>query len=200
MHRKMALRRAWIGLGGGVCLALTLGCHDKSASPHPTAATATEASASPEASARPTATADTPRDDHTTRIPAWAVGAWTARATLHRTELKLPNDQGVQIAWLKDKGVQHSGEVELSLTLTAPGVATGQLSGALGTLSLSGVWPEQGPLHLELQPTHDGAEVFHGTLTLTWDAEKQRARGILRATSGDGHWLRSAELEVVRAS
>jgi hypothetical protein len=132
--------------------------------------------------------------------PEWAVGKWQAAGTTAATALQLPNNQGVQLAWLKDKGKQHSGAVSLSLTLSDSGEATGDISGALGTLPLRGAWSAPNVLHLELRPSSDGPDVFHGTLTITWDAEKKRGQGLLRATSGDGYWLRSADLEVTRPS
>lgn len=133
-------------------------------------------------------------------VPEWAVGKWHATGTTVATQLELPNNQGVQLAWLKDNGKQHSGAVSLSLTLSSRGEATGDVSGALGTLLLSGVWSAPNVLHLELRPANDGPSLFHGTLTIAWDAEKKQGHGLLRATSGDGHWLRTADLEVTRPS
>lgn len=187
-------------LSAGPWLALAIGCQS-----NPTT-TASSAQASEPTAAQaiplvaPTVVPQATRDEAAKEIPAWATGKWSASATTRSTELQLPGNQGVQIAWLKDKGQHHSGEVKLSLTLEATGTVNGELSGVLGNLAVVGIWPAQGPMHLELRPSRDGADVFHGTLTLTWDAETLRARGILRATSGDGHWLRSAELEVTRAS
>lgn len=182
---------------------LAFGCQSNVApvaSSAPSTASTAPSVAPATSSAPATAVPEAAGDATQNKAPAWTIGKWSASATTRATQLQLPGNQGVQIAWLKDKSQQHSGEVKLSLTLKAPGIVSGELSGALGTLDLAGVWPAQGPLHLELRPSHDGAEVFHGTLTLTWDAEKQRATGELRATSGDGRWLRSAELEVTRAS
>lgn len=133
-------------------------------------------------------------------LPDWAVGKWVASGTTTVTHLQLPNDQGVQLAWLKDAGKQHIGPLELSLTLAANGVATGKLTGVLGDLSLEGLWPSAGPLHLELRPAAEGTDVFHGTLTVTWNAQIRRGRALLKATSGDGRWLRAANLEVTRSS
>jgi hypothetical protein len=132
--------------------------------------------------------------------PEWAVGNWRASGTATTTELQLPNNQGVQLAWLKDKGNQYAGPLELSLTLSSNGELTGELTGALGTLRASGAWPKDGPLHLDLRPTAEAANVFHGTVTVTWDAQRKQGSAKLRASSGDGYWLRAADLEVTRPS
>jgi hypothetical protein len=132
--------------------------------------------------------------------PEWAVGNWHASGTATTARLQLPNNQGVQLAWLKDKGDQYAGQLELTLTLAPNGDVTAELVGALGTLRASGAWPKAGPLHLELRPTEEANDVFHGTLTVTWDAQKKQGSATLRAASGDGHWLRTANLEVTRPS
>lgn len=140
------------------------------------------------------------RDVSSPATPEWALGTWRATGVATVTSLKLPNDHGVQLGWLKDKGARYVGPVDVSFTLARDGAATGKLSGTLGDLMVSGAWPSEGPLHLTLRPVMDGPDVFHGTMTVTWDAEKKRGRGHLRATSGDGQWLRSADLEVMAAS
>lgn len=138
-------------------------------------------------------------NDATALMPAWALGAWRGQGSGTVNQLQLPNNQGVQIGWLKDKGTGYVGELELSLTLDKNGQASGQLTGALGTLSISGAWPPAGPLHLELRSNADGPEMFHGTLTVVWDEAKMRATATLRASSGDGQWLRASSLELTRA-
>lgn len=132
--------------------------------------------------------------------PSWIVGKWAASGPATLTPLHLPNNQGVQLAWLKDKGKQFSGPLELSLTLDGNGEVLGELTGAIGNLKASGVWPAKGPLHLELRPAEEAVDVFHGVVTVTWDEQKQQGRARLRATSGDGYWLRAADLEVTRSS
>lgn len=139
-------------------------------------------------------------DASSASVPEWALGTWKAGGVTTVTTLKLPNDQGVQLGWLKDKGTRYVGPVDISFTLARDGAATGKLSGTLGDLLVSGAWPSAGPLHLTLRPVADGPDVFHGTLTIVWDAQKKHGGGQLRATSGDGQWLRSADLEVVGAS
>jgi hypothetical protein len=146
----------------------------------------------------------TPENSGTAGAPAappdWAVGSWRGTGQATNTQLQLPNNQGVQLAWLKDNGKQYTGQVKLMLTLATNGVATGELTGVLGTLSATGVWPSEGPLHLELRAATEATDVFHGALTITWDAQKRHGQASLRATSGDGQWLRTANLEVIRPS
>lgn len=142
----------------------------------------------------PSVTASTPLPSRV--IPGWAMGRWTGEGRAKITTLPLPGNQGVQLAWLKDKGTEHVGAVQLRLEIDGSGVATGELSGVLGSLSAVGVWQDAAPLHLDLRPAREGGPAFHGTLTLVWQHAEKRATGTLRAASGDGRFLRSADLEV----
>ncbi len=146
-------------------------------------------------SVQPSGSATTPPSN----VPTWAVGMWSGEGTSKPTSLALPGNHGVQLAWLKDKGTDHVGGVQLRLRVAASGLAGGELSGALGSLVVSGTWQEGAPLHLELRAPTDGPTVFHGTLTLTWPHDQKQTTGRLRATSGDGRFLRSADLEVTVA-
>ncbi len=132
-------------------------------------------------------------------VPPWAVGMWSGEGTSKPASLALPGNQGVQLAWLKDKGTDHVGVVQLRLRVKGSGLANGELSGALGALTATGTWQEGAPLHLDVRAPVDGSTVFHGTLTLSWPLDQKRTTGRLRATSGDGRFLRSADLEVTVA-
>ena len=133
-------------------------------------------------------------------VPAWAHGVWHGKGVAKVTALTLPGNQGVQLAWIRDKGVEHVGPVELRLEVARSGAARGKLSGALGDLEVSGAWPETGPLTLELRPALDGPTVFHGTASLVWRPERGPMQGLLRAARGDGRFVRSADLEVTITS
>src|SRR5690606_41263370 len=42
-------------------------------------------------------------------VPTWALGSWRGQGSSTVTALQLPNNQGVQIGWLKDKGTRYVG-------------------------------------------------------------------------------------------
>lgn len=177
------------------------GCQRGDGSPEATA-TATRTTSSPAMDSRAPGgdqtAAQKPAESST--VPAWALGVWHGKGSTKSTALALPGNQGVQLAWIQDKGVEHVGPVELRLEVARSGAVRGKLSGALGDLDVYGVWPETSPMTLELRPAQDGPEVFHGMASLKWGPEPGSLSGSLRAARGDGRLLRSADLEVTIAS
>lgn len=180
---------------------LSFGCQSKPIST--TAANSGSAAASSTGAATeplPVPGTQTPNSAVLPTPAVWAVGAWSGAGVAKQTKVKLPGDQGVQLAWIKDDGKLHSGPIDVAFSVSAEGQVHGEVSGALGKLVVSGVVATDGPSHLELRTDPDGLEVFHGTLIVVWDGSRKKGVASLRATSGNGHWLRSAELEVTRGS
>jgi hypothetical protein len=169
----------------------SLGCESRASqtTPPPLAETTTASDATVAPSTALDGTSPAPA------VPEWARGVWTGSGAAQVTTLQLPGNQGVQLAWLKDKGTAHVGDVRLRVEITASGDISGKLDGALGELDARGVWHE-GTLDVQLLPAADGPQMFHGTATLELDSAQKTGRGSLRATTGDGQTLRSANLEV----
>jgi hypothetical protein len=144
-------------------------------------------------------------------------GRWQGACNLEKTELKLPGNQGVQIAWLKDTGKQRSGAGTLSCDVTATGVAScawtqqtpeAPSGGAQPELLGIGTWEDPTRVSAELRTrspatapeTQPGERLTHFTGTL--QAERTAAdtlTGTLRLASGDGKTLRSASFVLKHA-
>lgn len=183
--------------------AVSIGCRRGDGAPEVSAevlATSSSASPEPRSSTVDGPTSQKPAVNDNGAVPAWAHGVWHGKGVAKVTALTLPGNQGVQLAWIRDKGVEHVGPVELRLEVARSGAARGKLSGALGDLEVFGAWPETGPLTLELRPALDGPTVFHGTASLVWGPERGPMQGLLRAARGDGRFVRSADLEVTITS
>lgn len=182
------LSRLFIAAG----LLFSLGCESRRSETSP----APESSATSDATLATSTTLDVTSTAPT--VPEWAPGVWSGAGTAEVTSLQLPGNQGVQLAWLKDKGTAHVGELKVRLEIAPSGDISGKLDGALGELQARGVWHEA-TFDVQLLPETDGPQMFHGTVTLELDSAQKTGRASLRATSGDGQTLRSANLEVSKA-
>lgn len=125
-------------------------------------------------------------------IPAEFVGVWRGQGTARAVKLELPGNQGVQLAWVQDKGTTHVGAVTLLVEITKDGAVQGSLNGGLGELAVAGNWDGVSPLHAELVPKVKAPEAFGGLLTLVLAEHSTTAEGSLRVVSHDGKWVREA--------
>jgi hypothetical protein len=204
--QRLALRA--VGLVCGCSVACNRQPEPGQATPAASASTVAQApqtSAAPEASAQP--------------ANPWQ-GRWQGACNLEKTELKLPGNQGVQIAWLKDTGKQRSGAGTLSCDVSATGVAScawtpqtpeATSTGAQPELVGFGTWQDATRVSAELRTrspappatateTPPGERLTHFTGTL--QAERSAAdtlTGTLRLASGDGKTLRSASFVLKHA-
>lgn len=133
------------------------------------------------------------------RVPTELVGEWTGHGTARVVKLELPGNQGVQLAWVQDKGTSHVGPVTLAVELTKDGVVQGTLSGSLGELTVTGNWDGLNPMHADLVPKVKAPEAFGGLLTVVLAEGSKSAEASLRVVSHDGKWVREATVPLGRA-
>lgn len=174
-----------------VSLLLPWGCQSRRSDTSP--APVAESSATSDAPLAASTTLDVTSTVPT--VPEWARGVWTGTGTAQVTTLQMPGNQGVQLAWLKDKATTHVGEVRLRVEIAPSGDISGELAGALGELKARGVWHEA-TFDVQLLPLTDGPRMFHGTAMLELNSAQKTGHASVRAATGDGQTLRSANLEV----
>lgn len=122
----------------------------------------------------------------------WAVGTWRGEGTATLAKVELPGNQGVQLAWVKDKGTKFVGPVKMTVALNTDGTAVGAVTGSLGDLQVVGSWDSGDVLHARLSAHSQTPEAFNGLVTVALADEKPNAPASLRVVSNDGHWVRQA--------
>jgi hypothetical protein len=204
--QRLALRAVWLVCG--CSLACDRQPELREMAP---AASASAVAHAPQASPAPKASAQ----------PAnpWQ-GRWQGACNLEKTDLKLPGNQGVQIAWIKDTGKQRSGAGTLSCDVSATGVAScvwtqptpeAASGSALPELVGIGTWEDPTRVSAELRTrspappataagAQPGERLTHFTGTLQAErSDPGTLTGTLRLASGDGKTLRSASFVLKHA-
>lgn len=126
--------------------------------------------------------------------PPWALGTWSGKGTASAVKLALPGNQGVQLAWVQDKGTHFVGPVDANVTVHPDGRVTGSIDGSLGELAVVGTWDGEGALHVELAAEKLLPDAFFGMLTLPFSTPTAAVNATARLTSSDGRWVREASV------
>lgn len=129
-------------------------------------------------------------------VASWAVGGWQGTGVAEAVKLTLPGNQGVQLAWVQDKGTSFVGPVELALELGRDGRIKGRVSGRLGELLLNGDWDGGERVYADLAPAKVAPDAFSGLLSLELQASSKTATASLRVVSHDGRWVRNASAQL----
>lgn len=130
-------------------------------------------------------------------IDARIVGVWHGTGVVSAVRLDLPGNQGVQLAWVKDKGTEFVGPIDVKLEITPSGSLGGAATGSLGNLSVGGNWDGHGHAHATLDAKARAPEAFSGTLSVQFSEPMTSASASLRVVSNDGRWVRQAVVPLV---
>jgi hypothetical protein len=151
----------------------------KDSAPVPSTSTAAAVGSAPQAVAAP--------------AKPWFVGGFTGQyeAKTATVQIKV----GAVKEWAKDDGTLSSGKGLLSLKIDEAGQVDGTSEGALGAGHVSGK-VEEDTLRVQLTPADDTG--LHGVLVATRDGDG--FKGTIEASSGDSLRVRSAAVELKKAS
>ena len=128
--------------------------------------------------------------------PRGPEGKWQGHYQSERYALELTNKKAEEKAWSEDDGKTKQGKGTLRLVITESGAVSGELSGPLGDLRLSGELVNN-RLTARLTSENQQPEELSGVLTA--NVEEDVIRGTLQASSGDSLLIRQASVELKRA-
>ncbi len=122
---------------------------------------------------------------------------YAGKVEVARIEPRLTDKQGAPSAWAKDDGSRLTGPVAIEVTIAASGEANGTLTGALGTLTLTGALDGQ-TLRAVLVNTDRSRELIQNGVLLATEKDNQ-VSGTLTAATGDGLLRRGGTVTLTRS-
>jgi len=168
-------------------LLLALGCDQRASTP-PEPAAVTAASSHPAAASNSATTPNAP--------PASPhAGVWTGSFEVKKAAVTVPDGVPYK-AWAQDDGTKSVGASSITLRIADDGAATGELTGALGNLTVQGT-AHANELRAAVRPRNPGqGDGMRGTLTGKIQGDSLPAR--FRASSHDGDLARLANVPMTR--
>jgi hypothetical protein len=123
------------------------------------------------------------------------VGSWRGEFEAKRATVTLPKGSP-DATWADDDGKVAAGSGTVQLEIDPGGMVSGDVSGALGKLTIRGML-EQDALRAGLAPSDPSTEpAMTGVLVGKWDGKG--LKGTLRVSSHDARLVRAADVQLER--